>query len=61
MNSWNYKDFVRHLYEFKTIATYCNGIRLSWEDINKCVDCEVIGFCINAKGKIAMIEVNGVY
>ena len=61
MNYWNYKDFVRRLSEFKTIAIYCNGKRLNWEDIDKCVDCEVIGFTINAKNKMAIIEVNGVY
>ena len=61
MNYWKYKDFVRGLSEFKTIATYCNGKRLSWEDIDKCVDCEVIDFTINAKPKMAIIEVNGVY
>ena len=61
MNNWNYKDFVRGLSEFKTIATYCNGKRLSWEDIGKCVNCEVIDFTINAKSKTAVIEVNGVY
>lgn len=61
MNCWNYKDFVRCLCEFKTIAVYCNGKRLNWKDIEKCVDCEVIGFTINAKSRMAIIEVNGVY
>ena len=61
MNYWNYKDFVRRLSEFKTIATYCNGKRLSWADIDKCVDCDVVGFTINAKSKMAIVEVNGVY
>lgn len=61
MNCWKYKDFVRRLSEFKTIAVYCNGQRLNWEDIDKCVDCEVVNFTINAKIKMAIIEVNGVY
>lgn len=61
MNCWKYKDFVRRLSEFKTMAIYCNGKRLNWEDIDQCVNCEVIGFTINAKSKMAIIEVNGVY
>lgn len=61
MNYWKYKDFVRRLSEFKTIAVYCNGKRLEWEDINKCVDCVVIEFSINARNKMAVIQVNGVY
>ena len=61
MDCWNYKNFVRRLSEFKTIAVYCNGKRLKWEDIDKCVDCGVIGFTINAKSRMAIIEVNGVY
>lgn len=61
MNCWKCKDFVRCLSEFKTIAIYCNGKRLSWEDMGKCVDCEVVNFTINAKNKMAIIEVNGVY
>ena len=61
MNCWNYKDFVRRLSEFKTMTIYCNGKRLSWEDVDKCVDCEVVNFTINAKTKMAIIEVNGVY
>ena len=61
MNYWKYKDFARRLSEFKTIVTYCNGKRLSRKDIDKCVDCEVIGFTLNAKSKMAIIEVNGVY
>lgn len=61
MNYWKYKDFTRRLSEFKTIAIYCNGKRLSRKDIDKCVDCEVIDFTINAKTKTAIIEVNGVY
>lgn len=61
MNCWKYQDFVRDLYGFKTMVTYCNGKRLSRKYIDKCVDCEVIGFTINAKDKMAIIEVNGVY
>ena len=61
MNNWKYRDFVRCLFEFKTMAIYCNGKRLSQEDIDKCVDCEVIDFVINAKNKMAIIAVNGIY
>ena len=61
MNYWNYKDFVKNLYEFDKTETYCNGKRLYKKDIDKCVDCEVVGFTINAKSKMAIIEVNGVY
>ena len=61
MNCWNYKDFIEDLYEFEAIVTYCNGKKLSRKHIDKCVDCEVIGFTINAKNKMAIIEVNGVY
>lgn len=61
MNYWNYKDFVGRLSEFEKIATYCNGKRLSRKDVDKCVNCEVIGFTINAKIKMAVVEVNGVY
>lgn len=61
MNCWKCKDFVRRLSEFKTIAIYCNGKRLSWGDIEKCINCEVVDFTINAKNKMAIIEVDGVY
>lgn len=61
LNYWNYKDFVKNLYEFQKIEVYCNGKRLNKKDINRCIDCEVIGFSINVKIKMAVVEVNGVY